>query len=458
MDKKRLMIIDDEASILEVVGRFLTQEGHEVAAFTDAKTAISDLADFRPNLVITDLRMTDLNGIDVIKAVKNFDPEINVIIMTAYASVDSAVEAIRYGASDYVIKPFKFEALELSIQRALSETRFIPLAKKTGSALPEKYNVRNLIGSSKEMLKVYDLIQKSAKTSSTVLVTGESGTGKELVARAIHYNSKRKAGNFVGINCAALPENLLESELFGHEKGSFTGAVATKAGLLELAHQGTFFMDEAAEITLPIQVKLLRVLQEKVVKRVGGLKDIPVDVRIIAATSRDLLLAVKEGRFRQELFYRLNVIPIHLPPLRQRKDDIPKLVGHFISSFSKQMNLGKKIAIQDGAVEKLKEYDWPGNVRELENVIERILALLENEVIGTKEVDEALHREMNVKEQPPAIAAHDPYSLRSSVDDYEKKIIEEALKTNNGNRVRTARQLGLTRQNLQYKLKKYGWV
>ncbi len=458
MEARRISVIDDESSILEVVERYLSQEGYEVSSYSDPTEAISELPDWRPNLVITDLKMAKLGGIDVIRAVKKFDPEINVIVMTAHASIDSAVAAIRNGAIDYVIKPFTFDDLNISIRRGLSQTRFIPLEKKIGAHFPEKYKVRNLIGTSLEMQKVYSLIEKSAKTSSTVLITGESGTGKELVARAIHFNSKQKGNNFVGINCAALPESLLESELFGHEKGSFTGAVATKEGLLELAQKGTFFMDEVAEITLPIQVKLLRALQEKVIKRVGGLKDIPVDVRIIAATSRDLSAAAKEDRFRHELYYRLNVIPIHLPPLRQRKDDIPKLVEHFVAGFSKQMQLGKKIMVDSSAVQKLQEYDWPGNVRELENVIERILALLESDKIGSKEVEEALIGENRVEKEAPSASPGNNPSLKTTVDDYEKQMIAEALKITNGNRLKAAKQLGLTRQNLQYKLKKYGWA
>lgn len=458
MEAHKLAIIDDEVSILEVVGRHLNEKGFDVVTYTDPKKAIADLPEQKPNLVITDLRMDQFSGIDVIRAVKQFDPEINVIIMTAYASIDSAVSAIRSGAIDYVIKPFKFEDLDTAIQRGLNQTRFISSEKKGSARFSDKYKVKNLVGASPLMQRVYELIEKSAKTASTVLITGESGTGKELVARAIHYNSKRKSANFVGINCAALPEPLLESELFGHEKGSFTGAVATKEGLLELAHKGSFFMDEVVEITLPIQVKLLRVLQEKAIKRVGGLRDIPVDVRIIAATSRDLTAAVKEEKFRHELYYRLNVIPIHLPPLRQRKDDIPKLVEHFITLFSKQMQIDKKITIDSDAIRKLQEYDWPGNVRELENVIERILALSEGGKISLGQVVESLAPTQDIRKIPSVSSAGDSQTLKGTVDDYEKQIIEEALKANHGSRVKAAKQLGLTRQNLQYKLKKYGWA
>jgi DNA-binding NtrC family response regulator len=331
---KKIFIIDDEPNIRVTVTEALRGEGYEVTAYGDPLEALPAIQKQNPAAVITDLRMPGLDGLDLIHKVNIINPEINIVVITGHASLDSAIGAIRAGASDYLVKPFKIDELLETVKKTLSQKRLIPEKSAKQTPFQERYQLKNLIGTTSEMKEILKLVEKVAKTDSTVFIIGESGTGKEVIARALHYQSKRAKGPFVSINCAALPENLLESELFGHEKGSFTGAVASKIGLFELAEGGTFFLDEIGELSVNLQVKLLRVLQERVLKRVGGIKDIPVHFRLITATSRNIPEEIKLGRFREDLFYRINVIPILMPPLRNRTKDIPVFVRYFLDFYA----------------------------------------------------------------------------------------------------------------------------
>jgi len=370
-------------------------------------------------------------------------------MITAYGSIEGAVEAMKEGAYDYITKPFKIKEIRSVVKRAMSTKRLFSGDESMRLKYKERYSFSNIIGRSQKMQYVYQVIEKVAKSTTSVLIYGESGTGKELVARAIHYNSPRADSPFVSVNCGALPETLLESELFGHEKGSFTGAISTKQGLFEVANDGSFFLDEVGETSPAIQVKLLRVLQEREIKRVGGIKNIKVDVRVIAATSKDLEKELKEGNFREDLFYRLNVIPINLPPLRERNEDIPLLVEHFLRQYAQREGKAN-MEISPEAMKLLAGYSWPGNVRELENAIERAVTLSETELISAKELPE------NVKEGALASREEERLTFKAKTDEYEKGLILEKLRSTGWNISEAAKQLKLTRQDLQYKIKKYG--
>lgn len=372
---EKILVVDDEKSMRDFLALVLKKEGYFVAVASDGQEAIQTLQKDIFDLVITDLKMPKQSGIDVLKVVKETAGETLVIMITAFASTETAVDALKQGAYDYITKPFQIEEVKLIIRNALEKRRLRAENLLLRRELKGLGTFENIIGKSEKMQKVFEVVRKVADTNSNVLILGESGTGKELVARAIHFNSRRKDKPFVTVNCSALPETLLESELFGHMKGSFTGAVNNKEGLFEVASGGTIFLDEIGETPSPIQVKLLRVLQEKEFRRIGGTKDVRVDVRIIAATNKDLNRAVEEGSFREDLYYRLDVIPIHLPPLRERSEDIPILVQHFLTKFSQAT--GKNVqGITPEAIQLLKAQEWRGNVRELENVIERVMALL----------------------------------------------------------------------------------
>ena len=451
----RILVVDDEKSMRDFLAILLKKEGYQVTTASGGRQAVEAIHREIYDLVITDIRMSDLDGMGVLKAVKEHTPQTAVMMITAYGSTESAVEAMRLGACDYITKPFQVNDIQVRVRKALAERRLQEENALLRRELESRVGFRGFIGQCPAMQKVFALIRKVADTRSTVLITGESGTGKELVARAIHMQSHRHDAPFVTVNCGALTETLLESELFGHMKGAFTGAVANKPGLFEVAHGGTLFLDEISETSLSLQVKLLRVIQEKSFKRVGGTADITVDVRIIAATNQDLRQAVESGTFREDLYYRLNVIPIHLPPLRERREDIPLLVEHFLERFNREH--GKRIRrVSPEAMELLVQAPWRGNVRELENVLERAVALSDGEVLTV----DLLPRELLVEpvrgrgytmELPP-----EGVDLEETVANLEKSLIHQALKRTGGRKTEAAKLLGLTFRAFRHRVKKHG--
>lgn len=443
----RIIAIDDEETMLRILKRSLEPEGYEVEVFTDAKGAVQRLTDGQTvDVVITDLMMPDMDGFKVVEKVLSIDKDIIVIVITAYSSVESAVKAIKAGAYDFIPKPFDPEQIQIVVKRAI-ETRMLKLEniglKKQLERIP---SYKEIIGKSNAMMNVFSMIDKVKDTDGTILLIGESGVGKELVAKAIHYSSKRVNNPFIPINCGALPDDLLESELFGYEKGAFTGAINKKMGLLEAANKGTLFLDEVSSISPMMQVKLLRFLQERSFIKLGGKEIINVDVRIIAATNEDLKEAVNRGAFRKDLYYRLNVIPIEIPPLRERRDDIPILIRYFIKKFSEKT--GKKIdGISKDAEDILIKYKWEGNVRELENVIERAVIITDSNTIGIKDIPEAIiNGTVQFTEQVF------PYQSDLTLFDVERLHIINILKKTNGNKSKAARILGIDYSTLRRKL------
>ena len=449
----RILVVDDDRSMREFLEILLDREGYEVVSAANGKTAMDLCKRQKFDLVITDLKMPKVSGIDLMKNIKEISPETMVILITAYASGETAIEAMQEGAHDYLEKTFDVEDLKSAVKDALSkkgvkedDALFIKAVKKS-------YSFGNMIGKSSEMLKIYGLIKKVAGTPANVLILGESGTGKELVADAIHQSSPRKDKPFVVINCGGIPENLLESELFGYMKGSFTGAYSDKAGLFENAAGGTIFLDEIGELPQLLQVKLLRAVQEKTFRRIGGAEDITVDVRIISATNQNLEEKVKKGSFREDLYYRLNVIPVKITPLRERKEDIPLLVEHFIGKYSKQFEKEiRKISVY--ALGLLMEYPFPGNVRELENIIERSVALEstniilpENLVISGTEKGE-LHGEYNIEISEEGI------NLNEEMARIERAFIKKALKKSNHSKTKAAEYLNISFDALRYRMEK----
>ncbi len=456
MEKKQIpvLLIDDEENILNFMSKALKKEGYEPHAYTDPRLAVAKLSSINPQVVVSDIVMPNMNGLEVLEAIKRFNLETNVILITAHASIESAISAVRGGAFDYLTKPFELDELSLVVQRALSEKRLSTAFPSVERKTQSMYHVSNLIGASPKMQEIYRLLEKVAKSESTVLVVGESGTGKEMVARAVHYNSPRRINSFVSVNCASLPDQLLESELFGHEKGSFTGAFATKPGLLELAKGGTFLLDEVGDMSLNVQAKLLRALQEREIKRVGGLENIPVDVRIIAATSKDLREEIEKKSFREDLFYRINVIPIFLPPLRERREDIPVLIDHFIKFLKNKYHMDKELEFLPDAKEYLVAYHWPGNIRELENIVERLYMLAEKKSLGKTDIIKILDTELR-SEKDMTRGGTMLIELKNETERFERKMIEQALQDAGGNKLQAAKKLHCSRQTLQYKIKKY---
>ncbi len=456
---ERVLIVDDEPNLRKVLGAHLSREGYEVALATDGEAALQLIEKGGVDVVVTDLVMPKLDGLALLRLVVDSYPDLPVIMITAHGTIDSAVEALKLGAFDYITKPFEREELKAVIAKA---ARSRQLFKK--NANPEADRGRyQIIGESARMLEIYSIIAKVADAPSTVLVTGESGTGKELVAGALHANSRRRDKPFIKVNCAAIPHDLLESELFGHERGAFTGAVQAKPGRFELADQGTLFLDEIGEVPVDMQVKLLRALQESEFERVGGIKTVHVDVRIVVATSRDLKKAIEAGKFREDLFYRLNVVPIFLPPLRERAEDIPLLVEHFREKYNAR--LGKKLmGFSQASMEKLLQYGWPGNIRELENVVERTLLFCEREVVEAADLPEQL-REVPTPAQGTAalrpadvpagkVDAKEFVEARS--DEMWRELLVQKLAETQGNVTQAARLLGITRKTLQTKMKELG--
>ncbi len=448
----RILIIDDEPAMVEVISTISREMGHEVLPFNSPERAVEQVVVSRPNLVIADVRMQNIGGFDVLRECKESRIGAAVILVTAYASVESAVEAMKLGAFDYITKPFKVDELRITIQRALDFQAAVRENTQLRREIRDKYKFENIIGTSLKMQKIFGLIAKVANTDATVLILGESGTGKELVARALHFNSARQHRPFVAVNCSALPENLLESELFGHKKGSFTGAVQDKVGLFEEAHEGTIFLDEINSMAQPLQTKLLRVLQEREIRRVGDNRSIPVHSRVVAATNEMLLPKIRDGSFREDLYYRLAVIPLELPALRERLEDVPLLVNHFLQKHGR--NSGRETPrIAPEALQYLCRYFWPGNVRELENAIERACALCDDNLIRPADLpDHVLNpNEARQPEKEREISAPG-LTLDAFTRTLESRYIEETLRFNGGSREKTATMLGVSMATLYRKL------
>jgi DNA-binding NtrC family response regulator len=443
------MVIDDEESMCKFMQIMLKKEGYEVTTTQSSNQALDILKQRNHDLIIADLMMPELNGLELLAKVKNLDPEANFIVMTAYASVDTAIEALKKGAYDYLTKPFKVDEIRILIKKALEQKQMKRENISLKKQLKKEFSFDNFIGSSPQIKEMRKMAERVAQSDSTVLIQGESGTGKEIVAKAIHYYSQRSEKNFVTINCAAIPETLLESELFGHLKGAFTGAVKEKQGLLKVADGGTFFLDEIATTSQAIQVKLLRVLEEKEIIPVGGTKPVEVDVRLITATNADLEQEVKLGKFRPDLFYRLNVFPINIPPLRERKDDIRILVYHFIKKYCGKVNIKEK-KISEDTLKKLISYSWPGNVRELENTIERAVLLSKNEEISISELPK------KINQNQPLNLVEDAKLENPTLEEIEKAYIFWVLKNSGWHKSKASQILGIDNSTLYRKIEKYG--
>jgi len=450
-----ILVVDDEPGMRSLLMRALGREGYSVTAFERGEDALASMESEEYDLAVLDIQMPGMDGIELLKKLKNRDPELNVIMVTAYGSMQSAIDAMRFGAHDYLTKPFEVDEIKLVVEKALEHERLVSENRLWREELAHNYRFTGIIGKSPKMAEVYDLVERVAASNASVLIEGESGTGKELVARSIHYNGKRADRPLIALNCAALAEGVLESELFGHEKGAFTGAIKRKAGRFEMADKGTLFLDEIGDIPVPTQIKLLRVLQEHEFERVGGEKTIKVDVRIIAATNRDLMTAVKEGRFREDLYYRLNVVNIVIPPLRERREDIPQLADHFLKKFAKAS--GKRInGIDADAMEALVGYGWPGNVRELENIMERAVVLENDDTVTLSSLPMSVTGEAGTTGgiRVPSGGGN----LTDVLEDIERQLIIKALDDCGGSQTAAASSLGLKRSTLRYKLEKYGLV
>jgi two-component system response regulator HydG len=450
----KILIVDDDPGHLTTLKTITKSWGYTVETANDGVVAVDMVKSGPVDLILMDVRMTNMSGIEALGQIKDYNPSIPVIIMTAYSSVESAVEALKSGAYDYLIKPLDFEVLKLTIERASDHAGLKEENRALKEHLRSDYDIANIIGRSQPMKKLLDMMSMVAPSEATVLITGESGTGKELIARSLHFNSPRKEKPLVVVNCASIAETLLESELFGHEKGAFTGADKRREGRFMQANHGTIFLDEIGETSSTMQAKLLRVLQEKEVQRVGGEETIKVDVRIVAATNRNLEADVAKGRFREDLFYRLNVMNVNVPPLKERQEDIPLLAQHFLEKFADKNRKTVK-GFVPLAVDMLLNYDWPGNVRELENAIERAVILLTGEYITEKQLP------LNITKKYPdlstsPIAAAPLMDGTRSMEEIEKEAILATLKASGGNKSETARRLGITRKTLHNKLKNYG--
>ena len=458
-ETKQVLVADDEENLRRVLRAQLQHDGYEVHCVADGAAVLKALGKHHIDVLITDLRMPKLDGMQVLKAVGGRFPNVPVIMITAHGTVDTAVEALKLGAFDYVTKPFDRAEFRAVVAKA-ARTR--ELSQQHVSGDPNERGRYRIIGQSELMRDVYDVIEKVADTPSTVLITGESGTGKELIARALHENSSRKKRPFVSVNCAAIPPDLLESELFGYERGAFTGAVTSKPGRFELANGGTLFLDEIGEIPVSMQVKLLRALQEQQFERVGGIKTISVDIRLVAATNRDLKASIAEGGFREDLYYRLNVVHVHLPPLRARPSDIPLLLEHFVRKFNAKLDRAVT-GFEDGALGQLHHYAWPGNIRELENVVERCMIFAEDGEVGAQHLPaEIREAEAGANSDLVADLAAKPgetglkEAVREATLKLEREFIARALEQTGGNVTHTARLLKISRKSLQNKMKELG--
>ena len=458
----RVLVVDDEASMRDFLGICLRRAGHQVDLAASATAALAQMAVHPPDVVVTDLRMPgELDGLGLLKEARRRHPDAEVILVTAFATADTALAAMKQGAYDYLTKPFKVDEINAVIGRALEKRALVAENAALREQVAGRVRLAQLLGRSKPMQRVFDLIGKIHSSKTSVLITGESGTGKELVARALHSEGSRAAGRFVAVNCGAIPDELMESELFGHVKGSFTGAVADRVGLVREADGGTLFLDEIGELSLALQVKLLRVLQEKKVKPVGGSLEQDVDVRVVAATNRELEAEVARGAFRQDLYYRLNVIEVRLPPLRQRREDIPLLVDHFLKRHGK--DLGRVLSISPAALKLLEDYDFPGNVRELENAIERAVALAPSDELDVDDLPRLrITAVREVVESAAAAAAaaefpDDGVDLDRLLADYERAWVGRALERAGGVRKKAATLLGISFRSMRYRLAKLGF-
>lgn len=444
---KRILLVEDEEKLRRALELHLRSMGFEVTVAPNAEEALSAID--RSDLILTDLRLPGMDGVELLSRVRLTNSVSPVILMTAYGTVESAVEAMRKGASDFLTKPFSLDHLSSVVERALEMRALRDENRKLREELGKRYDMEHIIGRSAPMQEVFQLVMRVAQAKSTVLIAGESGVGKDLIARAIHFHSPRRDRPFVKINCTAIPENLMESELFGYEKGAFTGAATAKPGKFEDANTGTVFLDEIGDVTPAVQVKLLRVLQEREFERLGSNKTIGIDVRVIAATNQDLRAALEQGTFREDLFYRLNVVPINMPPLRKRKEDIPYLAEYFLAKFAKES--GRHIeSLGAEALQLLESHYWPGNVRELENVIERAVVLSRGNVLTASDI-----RIDDVRKGP--MAADDLFLPPGmTLDEYEKWLVTEALRRSKGNKSQAARLLGITRNAFRYRLSQTG--
>jgi two-component system, NtrC family, response regulator AtoC len=447
-----ILVVDDDARMRELVAKVLAREGYAVRSLPRGQDVLQALEEGPADLVISDIRMPEMDGLTLLREVKRLVPETSVLLMTAFGSIDTAVQAIKAGAYDYLTKPFKMDEVILVVRRAMEERHLRAEVRALREEVSIKYHFSNILGKSKPMQELFALIRKVAGSRTTVLVQGRSGTGKELVAKAIHYNSPRRDHSLVTVNCSAIPKDLLESELFGHAKGAFTGAIAHKRGLFEEAHSGSLFLDEIGELSPELQVKLLRVLQEHEIRRVGETRTIGVDVRLIAATNRDLVQAVKEGLFREDLYYRLNVIPITLPDLKDRADDIPLLATHFLTKYAKEADPPIEGITKD-AMRLLLVYDWPGNVRELENVIERAVILGQGPQILPEDLPAHLRTHQTpMPHQSPAASPHRP-----TLEELERDYIARILRETRWHQMQAAHILGIDRRTLYRKIRTYGF-
>jgi DNA-binding NtrC family response regulator len=444
-----ILIVEDEAKMRRLLELDLGDDGFQTLSAEDAELGLKLLQNNSVDLVITDLKLPGMNGLEFLQAVKRFQEALPVVVMTAFGTVETAVEAMKAGASDYVLKPFSLDEMRMVVHKELDVQRLRVENRSLREALQHRYQHPNLVARSARMQEVLATVERVAPTNSTVLLGGESGVGKDLVARAIHEKSRRASGPFIKINSAAIPENLLESELFGYEKGAFTGATGSKPGTFELADKGTLFLDEIGDVPPVTQVKLLRVLQEREFERLGGTKTIKVDVRLVAATNRDLRAALEEGTFREDLYYRLNVVPIDIPPLRDHKEDIPELVNLFLTRFGQDS--GKKITgLSPEAFKLLMDYHWPGNVRELQNIMERASALAAGPVLGASDIH------IDSRSAGPADVQAGFLPEGMTLEHWEDEMIREALRRAHGNKSQAARLLGLSRNALRYRLSKIG--
>jgi len=446
--EKKILVVDDDLLLRDFLSETLNRSGYQVNLASTGEEALENIRKEDYDIILSDVRMPNMDGMELLKTTRNFLPDAKVVMMTAYGTVQNAVEAMKLGAYDYVMKPFSIDEIELVLKRALEHKQLLLENKLLRSEVIGKYRFDNIVGKSPQMQKIFELVETVADTKATVLITGESGTGKELIAKAIHYNSPRREGPFIRINCAALPEGLVESELFGHEKGSFTGAIRQSRGRFELADRGVLLLDEISEISLHLQGKLLRVLQEREFERVGSGIPIQVDVRIIATSNRDLDRLIEQGKFREDLFYRLNVVPIHIPPLRERKEDIPALAQHFLEKYNLENNRQIK-GISQKVYEMFLQYFWPGNVRELENYIERAVVTAKGKILTPRDFPKelALGR-INLPSEEIEVG--------STIYEAERKLILKTLKAQGGNRTKAAEILGISTRTLRNKLHEYG--
>lgn len=451
-EKNTVLVVDDEPEMREFLEIMLKRDGYIVDTAPDGARALDKMENTLFDLAIVDIQMPVMNGIELLRRINEKSPETTVIMITAYASHETAIEAMKLGAYDYITKPFKIDEIKLVIKKAIEKKKLERENKRLRKELETKYGFGNIIGRSPSIIKVFDLIKRVADLNVNVLITGESGTGKELVARAIHYSGIRRGGPFVPVNCGAIPESLIESELFGYKRGAFTGALRDKKGLFEEADGGTIFLDEIADLPLHLQVRLLRVIEEKSIRPLGSTETIPIDIRVIAATNKNLEEEIEKGRFREDLYYRLNVIKIELPPLRERKEDIAPLAIHFISKYSREM--GKDIrGISPKALETLESYHYPGNVRELENIIARSVALETSNVIRQETLPQLVGSKDFIDLGADLSSGT---NLDAVLENVERRFIEKALKSTGGNKTEAAKLLGITLRSLRYRLAKLG--